>query len=235
MTNDRKGTCEHTSQLQLKIWTDFSVFPFSPHAMSLYIDMKMTLSLNCSGSHCRSLIRLWIFTRRPNFVIPGNILHSNSVGIPSMRLSSLKWLFSEYHLFFVFPSCNRIISHLSHTENHHTYCLIILKDVQHSIGTRMFPPDGTWSISVRPRLVFVVGICFRMFCWRFAGRVLRGSLTSLVLLVWFDLVRNVWEIWYAGFRHCAGLHARVIFDCATCRLRELGDVRCTECSRCVVG
>ena len=36
---------------------------------------------------------------------------------------------------------------------------------------------------------------------------------------------NLWELWYAGFRHSAGLHATVILDGATCRLRELGDVR----------
>ena len=29
----------------------------------------------------------------------------------------------------------------------------------------------------------------------------------------------------ASFRHSAGLHARVILDGATCRPRELGDVR----------
>ena len=38
---------------------------------------------------------------------------------------------------------------------------------------------------IRSRLVFVVGICFRMFGSGFADRFLRGSLTSLVLLVWF--------------------------------------------------
>ena len=36
---------------------------------------------------------------------------------------------------------------------------------------------------------------------------------------------NLWELWRAGFRHSAGLHGRVILDGATCRLRELGDVR----------
>ena len=53
---------------------------------------------------------------------------------------------------------------------------------------------------------------------------------------------NLWELWCAGFRHSAGLHARVILDGATCRLRELGDVRnvlsvltdCAACS-CVIG
>ena len=36
---------------------------------------------------------------------------------------------------------------------------------------------------------------------------------------------NLWELWCAGFRHYAGLHGRVILDGATCRLKELGDVR----------
>ena len=36
---------------------------------------------------------------------------------------------------------------------------------------------------------------------------------------------SMWELWCAGFRHSAGLHARVILDGATCRLIELGDVR----------
>ena len=35
----------------------------------------------------------------------------------------------------------------------------------------------------------------------------------------------MWELWCAGLRHSAGLHARVILDGASCRLRELGDVR----------
>ena len=33
------------------------------------------------------------------------------------------------------------------------------------------------------------------------------------------------ELLCAGFRHSAGLHARVILDGGACRLRELGDVR----------
>ena len=36
---------------------------------------------------------------------------------------------------------------------------------------------------------------------------------------------NLWELLCAGFRHSAGRHTRVILDGATCRLRELGDVR----------
>ena len=43
---------------------------------------------------------------------------------------------------------------------------------------------------------------------------------------WSQVVwaHNLWELSFAGFRHSAGLHARVIFDGATYRLRELGDV-----------
>ena len=35
----------------------------------------------------------------------------------------------------------------------------------------------------------------------------------------------LWELLCTGFRHSAGLHARVILDGATCRLSDLGDVR----------
>ena len=38
-------------------------------------------------------------------------------------------------------------------------------------------------------------------------------------------VRTLWELLWAGFRHSAGFHARVILDGATCRLSDLGDVR----------
>ena len=40
--------------------------------------------------------------RRPNVVTPGNIFHSDSVGMPSIRFISLKWLFSEHHLIVLF-------------------------------------------------------------------------------------------------------------------------------------
>ena len=38
-------------------------------------------------------------------------------------------------------------------------------------------------------------------------------------------VHNLWELLCTGFRHSAGLHARVILDGATCQPRDLGDVR----------
>ena len=65
----------------------------------------------CSGSRCRSLIRLWIFSRRSNVVIPGNTFHSNSVGMPPIRFISLKWLFFRIPFNFALPSRNRITSH----------------------------------------------------------------------------------------------------------------------------
>ena len=35
-----------------RILNALSVFPFSRHSMSLYIDMKMILPMKCSGSNC---------------------------------------------------------------------------------------------------------------------------------------------------------------------------------------
>ena len=36
---------------------------------------------------------------------------------------------------------------------------------------------------------------------------------------------NLWELLRTGFRHSAGVLARVVLDDAACRLGELGDVR----------
>ena len=52
MTSDREEICEHSWQLRENYFR-FSAFSFSPHTMSLNIDMKMVLPSNCSGSHCR--------------------------------------------------------------------------------------------------------------------------------------------------------------------------------------
>ena len=38
--------------------------------MSLYIDMKIVLPLNCSGSHCDLAMIFWISSRMPNVVNP---------------------------------------------------------------------------------------------------------------------------------------------------------------------
>ena len=68
-----------------------SSFPLSLHAMSLYIDMKIILTVNCSGSHCISVIIFWISARICNVVNRGNIVHSNSIGSPSIRSNSRRW------------------------------------------------------------------------------------------------------------------------------------------------
>ena len=48
-------------------------------------------------------------------------------------------------------------------------------------------------------------------------------------------MHTTWELLCAGFRHSAGLHARVVLDGGTSRLRELGDVRdVLSVSRCAV-
>ena len=72
--------------------------------------MNMILSLKCSNAHFRSFNRFWISSKRPNVVIPGNICHSNSVGVPSIRFISSKWLFSEHQMIFV-QGLNKIVSH----------------------------------------------------------------------------------------------------------------------------
>ena len=55
MTNVCAEICEHNSQPYL-VFSNFSVFPRSLHTVSLYIDMKMIVPLNYSGSHCNSVI-----------------------------------------------------------------------------------------------------------------------------------------------------------------------------------
>ena len=47
-----------------------SLFPYSLHTMSSYIDLKMIRPMNCSGSHCISVIIFWISTRICNVVNP---------------------------------------------------------------------------------------------------------------------------------------------------------------------
>ena len=57
-------------------------FPRLVQAMPLYIDMKMILPLNCSGSPFDLVIIFWILSRIHNIVNPGNFVHSNSTGSP---------------------------------------------------------------------------------------------------------------------------------------------------------
>ena len=61
----------------------------SLHTMSLYIDMKMILPLSCSGSQFKSFNNFWISRRMCNVVCPGFIIHSNSIGSPSILSNSL--------------------------------------------------------------------------------------------------------------------------------------------------
>ena len=50
-------------------------------------------------------------------MIPGNIFHSNSVGIPSIRFISLKVIVFRIPNYFALPSRNRIISNFPYTEH----------------------------------------------------------------------------------------------------------------------
>ena len=93
----------------------FSWFPCVLHTMSLYIDMKMILPMNCSGSHLNSAIMFWISSRIPNVMNPGTIFHSNSIGPPSIRSKSLRWRVSKIPLNFVFPSLDYFSTDTSQT------------------------------------------------------------------------------------------------------------------------
>ena len=59
-----------------------SFFPRLVQSMSLYIDMKMILPLNCSGSPFDFVIIFWILSSIHNVVNPGNFVHSISTGSP---------------------------------------------------------------------------------------------------------------------------------------------------------
>ena len=83
--------------------------------MSLNIDLKMILPLNCSGSHFCSFMNSWICVRRSDVVNPGNIFHSSSIDSPSIRFRSFKRLFSKYHLIFSFQNFLRIFFYTSQT------------------------------------------------------------------------------------------------------------------------
>ena len=60
-----------------------SLFPFSHQTISLYIDMKMIRPINCSGSHCISVIIFWVSA--------GKFVHSNSIGSTGIRSNSRHW------------------------------------------------------------------------------------------------------------------------------------------------
>ena len=81
----------------------FSMVPRFLQSMSLYIDLKMTLPLNCSGSHFNSeIIVFCISSRIPNVVNPGKFLHSISIGTPSIPSKSLTKRVSKNHLILLF-------------------------------------------------------------------------------------------------------------------------------------
>ena len=63
--------CRAQSATIREFTTQVSLFPFSHHTMSLYIDMKIIRPWNCSGSHFISVIMFWISVRICNAVNPG--------------------------------------------------------------------------------------------------------------------------------------------------------------------
>ena len=67
------------------------------HSMLLYIDMKIILPGNCSGSQHKVSINFWISRRICSVVCPGLIIHSNSIGSPSNPSNSLYWLVLVNH------------------------------------------------------------------------------------------------------------------------------------------
>ena len=90
-----------------------SSFPFSQHAMSLNIDIKMIRPWNYPGSHCTSVIMSWISSRIPNVVNPVNFSHSNSMGSPSIRFNSRHWdefIKQSTCSFHVFEGCSLILA-----------------------------------------------------------------------------------------------------------------------------
>ena len=67
-----------------------SSFPLSPHTLSLYIDTKIVLAVNCSGSHSISVIIFWISVRICNVVNPVKF-STRTPSAPSIRSNSRHW------------------------------------------------------------------------------------------------------------------------------------------------
>ena len=95
------------------------------------------------------------------------------------------------------------------------------KTYKKALEPECVPLDGTWSMLVRSGLVFVVEICFRMFGWVFADRFHRGSLASLVLLVWFG------EEWITSIAKSQISRAGIPFHAWTCIERDYFSFRRT--------
>ena len=130
------------------------------------------------------------------------LFHSSRVKLPLVKMSA-RWCLVSMYRSWILES--RLI--LSNNQSKATLwvldtCLIVgllpfvIILITASLSSNTYnitlepecvPLDGTWSILVTSRLVLVVGICFRMFDWRVADKFLRGSLTSLVLLVWWGM------------------------------------------------
>ena len=95
----------------------FSMFPRSPHTMSLYIDMKMILALNCSGSHWNAVSISRISSRIPTVVNPGKIFHSNSIGSPSIRSKIFEITCFQKPFDVVFAGFDWLVTEASQTEH----------------------------------------------------------------------------------------------------------------------
>ena len=93
----------------------FSSLPGVLHIMSSHMDMKMTLTWTCSGSHFYSAIIFWISVRTPNIVKHVKIVHSNSIGSPSIRLQFFEIACFQIPFNFVFPSLDWCTTDASQT------------------------------------------------------------------------------------------------------------------------
>ena len=75
------------------------------HMMSLNIDMKIIRPWKCAGSPIL-FMNFWTLSTSSNKVNPGKILHSNSIGSPSI-LSKVPYCDESLHqLNFFFPNSN---------------------------------------------------------------------------------------------------------------------------------
>ena len=84
--------------------------------MSLYIDMKMILTVKCSGSHCRSVIRLNLLEDAPRCDSWEHLpLELRGHTVDSIHI--LEVIVFRIPFNFALPDRNRIISDFSNTEH----------------------------------------------------------------------------------------------------------------------
>ena len=128
------------------------------------------------------------------------LFHSSRVKLPSVTMSASGCLVSRYRIWilesrsilstdqskatlWVLDAC--LIVGLRPLIIIFNHGFIVLKDIQHSIGTRMC--SAWWNVINIGQIE--IGVCswnLLRFCdWGVADRFPRGSLTSLVVLVWF--------------------------------------------------